>query len=93
MNFRYLEPVILGRYPSSMVNRVGNRLPKFSPAESALVKGSYDFIGINHYTTWYASKNKTNIIGVLLNDSLADSGAITLRMSIDAFSIYWLPDL
>uniref|UniRef100_A0A3Q7ETF5 Uncharacterized protein n=1 Tax=Solanum lycopersicum TaxID=4081 RepID=A0A3Q7ETF5_SOLLC len=41
------------------------------------------FLGINHYTTWYASKNKTNIIGVLLDDSIADSSAITLiRMSL-----------
>lgn len=74
----FLEPVITGNYPSSMRSRVGDRLPKFSAYESALVKGSYDFIGINHYTTWYASNNKTNIIGVLLNDSVADSGAVTL---------------
>lgn len=91
----YLEPVILGRYPSSMVERVGSRLPKFSPTESALVKGSYDFIGINHYTTWYASKNKTNIIGALLNDSVADSGAITLPFKgikpiADRASSVWL---
>ncbi|KAM3324184.1 beta-glucosidase 40 [Capsicum chacoense] len=91
----FLEPVMLGRYPSSMVDRVGSRLPKFSPAESALVKGSYDFIGINHYTTWYASKNKTNIIGVLLNDSVADSGAITLPFKglkpiADRASSIWL---
>lgn len=45
-----------------------------------MLRGAYDFIGINHYTTWYASRDSTNIIGVLLNDTLADSGAITLRM-------------
>uniref|UniRef100_A0A3Q7EA18 Uncharacterized protein n=1 Tax=Solanum lycopersicum TaxID=4081 RepID=A0A3Q7EA18_SOLLC len=50
--FRYLEHVILRRYPSSMVKRLRIQLPKFSSIESALVKGSYNFIGINHYTTW-----------------------------------------
>nr|GMD00400.1 beta-glucosidase 40-like [Ipomoea batatas] len=76
----FLEPVITGDYPRSMRSRVGDRLPKFSAAESALVKGSYDFVGINHYTTWYVTDNKTNIIGIFLNDTTADSGAVTLRM-------------
>jgi beta-glucosidase len=71
---------MFGDYPSSMRSRVGNRLPKFSPSEVALVKGSLDFVGINHYTTFYARNNSTNLIGILLHDSIADSGAITLRM-------------
>ncbi|KAA8532913.1 hypothetical protein F0562_032970 [Nyssa sinensis] len=74
----FIEPLIFGDYPSSMKSRLGSRLPKFSKDESALLKGSLDFVGINHYTTFYAKHNSTNIIGVLLNDSLADSGAITL---------------
>ncbi|KAL5723098.1 beta-glucosidase [Ranunculus cassubicifolius] len=74
----FLDPIVFGDYPSSMKSRVGNRLPTFSKAESALVKGSFDFVGINHYTTYYARHNSTNIIGKLLNDSIADSGAITL---------------
>ncbi|KAK4493432.1 hypothetical protein RD792_011596 [Penstemon davidsonii] len=76
----FIEPLILGDYPSSMRTRVASRLPSFSKIESTLLKGSFDFIGINHYTTWYASNNNINIVGVLLNDSLADSGASTLRM-------------
>ncbi|GAU47537.1 hypothetical protein TSUD_94420, partial [Trifolium subterraneum] len=62
----------------SMRSRVGNRLPKFTPSEAALVKGSLDFVGINHYTTFYARNSTTNLIGTLLHDSIADSGAITL---------------
>lgn len=77
---RFLEPLITGDYPNSMRSRVGNRLPKFSQAQSLAVKGSFDFIGINHYTTWYAKHNDTNIFGVLLNDTFADMGATTLRM-------------
>lgn len=70
---------MFGEYPSVMRTRVGSRLPKFSSAESTLLKGSLDFVGINHYTTWYA---KNSSIEKVLNDSLADSGALTLRMSL-----------
>lgn len=77
-----MDPLFFGEYPSSMRTRVGDRLPKFSADEAALVKGSLDFVGINHYTTWYAKNNSTNIIGKLLHDTLADSGATTLRKFI-----------
>ncbi|KAG5240183.1 beta-glucosidase [Salix suchowensis] len=77
----FIEPLILGDYPISMRNRVGDRLPKFTKNDAALVKGSLDFVGINHYTTFYARSNDSllrDLVGKVLNDSLADSGAITL---------------
>ncbi|VFQ92253.1 unnamed protein product [Cuscuta campestris] len=91
----FLEPLIKGDYPSSMKSRVGDRLPQFSAAQSALVKGSYDFIGVNHYTTWYASKNKTNILEMLLHDFIADAGSLTLPFKglkpiADKASSIWL---
>ncbi|KAI3467259.1 hypothetical protein Pfo_023922 [Paulownia fortunei] len=70
----FIEPLILGDYPRSMRTRVGSRLPRFSQAQSTQLKGSFDFIGINHYTTWFANETNTNLIGVLHNDS----GASTL---------------
>ncbi|XP_057418437.1 beta-glucosidase 40-like [Lotus japonicus] len=75
----FLDPLMFGDYPSSMRSRVGSRLPKFSPSESASLKGSIDFVGINHYTTFYARHNSSNLIGIVLNDTIADSGAVTLR--------------
>lgn len=33
-----------------MVKQLGDRLPTFTPEEAALVKGSNDFYGMNHYT-------------------------------------------
>ncbi|XP_072981376.1 beta-glucosidase 6 [Typha angustifolia] len=74
----FMDPLFFGDYPDTMRTRVGARLPKFSTDEAALVKGSLDFVGINHYTTYYAKNNSTGIIGFLFNDTLADSGAITL---------------
>ena len=33
---------------------LGSQLPRFSPEEKSLIKGSIDFIGINNYGTLYA---------------------------------------
>lgn len=79
---RFIDPLVFGDYPISMRTRVKNRLPRFTSDEAALIKGSLDFVGINHYTTYYAQKSSTDIIGRLLNDTLADSGAATLRKFI-----------
>ncbi len=38
-----------------MRERVADRLPKFSDRDKALIKGSCDFFGLNHYTTMYAA--------------------------------------
>ncbi|PNX83388.1 beta-glucosidase 24-like protein, partial [Trifolium pratense] len=51
----FLEPLTVGDYPSSMRSLVGSRLPKFSKHQSKLVKGSFDFLGLNYYTSNYAT--------------------------------------
>ncbi|KAF9664890.1 hypothetical protein SADUNF_Sadunf16G0065000 [Salix dunnii] len=51
---RFMDPLTNGDYPRNMHDFVGGRLPKFTPEESESLKGSYDFIGINYYTTYYA---------------------------------------
>lgn len=51
----FTDPVILGDYPAVMRERLGNRLPQFSAEDSARLRGSVDFLGLNHYTTHYAS--------------------------------------
>ncbi|XP_074319408.1 beta-glucosidase 16-like isoform X2 [Silene latifolia] len=49
-----LDPVIYGEYPPLMRKYHGKELPKFTKEEVKLIKGSVDFIGINHYSTSYA---------------------------------------
>uniref|UniRef100_A0A5B7C7Z5 Putative strictosidine beta-D-glucosidase n=1 Tax=Davidia involucrata TaxID=16924 RepID=A0A5B7C7Z5_DAVIN len=51
----FMEPLISGKYPDSMQTLVGSRLPTFEIGQSELVKGSFDFIGMNYYTGKYAS--------------------------------------
>ncbi|KAK4760164.1 hypothetical protein SAY87_023296 [Trapa incisa] len=50
----FMEPFVNGDYPSSMKSLVGDRLPKFTDADKSLVKGAFDFIGINYYSSGYA---------------------------------------
>lgn len=52
---RFMEPLHSGKYPDVMVNKVGKRLPKFPRRQYLMVKGSYDFIGLNYYTAYYAA--------------------------------------
>ncbi|KAK3031397.1 hypothetical protein RJ639_037395 [Escallonia herrerae] len=51
----FIGPLTNGEYPSSMTTRVGNRLPRFAAADINVLKGSFDFIGINYYTGEYAT--------------------------------------
>lgn len=51
----FTAPVTTGDYPPNMRKKVGPRLPKFSHEEFRLIKKSYDFIGVNYYTTFWAT--------------------------------------
>ena len=55
------DPIYFGNYPASMRSQLGDRLPEFSPEESALIQGSNDFYGMNHYTSNYI-KHKTGAV-------------------------------
>lgn len=66
-----MDPLTYGKYPKSMRFIVGDRLPKFSEEESKLIKGSYDFIGLNYYTANYATHvpSSSNMIPSYTTDS------------------------
>ncbi|CAG9333783.1 unnamed protein product [Blepharisma stoltei] len=50
----FADPQVFGRYPTEMSELItGNRLPTFTPEQSALLKGSYDFLGLNYYASGY----------------------------------------
>ncbi|RXH99528.1 hypothetical protein DVH24_021330 [Malus domestica] len=56
----FMEPLTSGQYPHSMQVLVKERLPKFTQEESKLIKGSFDFVGMNYYTTHYSSDQPHN---------------------------------
>lgn len=51
----YADPIWLGDYPASMREICGDRLPTFTDEEKALVKGSSEFFGLNHYSSGYVA--------------------------------------
>lgn len=58
---RLVNPLIYGDYPDIMTKNGGNRIPVFTPAESKLIKGSFDFFGLNHYTPLYVKDNPSSL--------------------------------
>ncbi|KAI0014028.1 glycoside hydrolase family 1 protein [Xylariaceae sp. FL0662B] len=56
----FADPIYFGKYPDSMRKQLGDRLPEFTPEELALVKGSNDFYGMNHYTADYVKHGDGN---------------------------------
>ncbi|GLT36956.1 hypothetical protein SLA2020_113010 [Shorea laevis] len=70
----FMDPLNFGEYPESMRRLVGQRLPKFSREQSAMVKSSFDFIGMNYYTAMYAANVPVaNLVNISYStDSLAN---------------------
>lgn len=59
----FVDPLVFGKYPDSMVEYVGERLPEFTYDEKMLfLDYPVDFLGINHYTSLYASNGTTGRI-------------------------------
>ncbi|XP_010553830.1 PREDICTED: beta-glucosidase 32-like [Tarenaya hassleriana] len=61
LDFEYgwhMHPMTYGDYPESMKKILGKRLPRFSHSESRKLKNSYDYVGINYYSTNYAADLK-----------------------------------
>lgn len=62
---------MFGEYPDAMKKNVGSRMPVFTTAESNRIKGSFDFLGVNHYITLYAKDNSSSL-KIIERDFFAD---------------------
>lgn len=72
----YLHPIYHrdGNYPQIVIDRIAkrsalegfrrSRLPSFTSEEVSLIRGSADFLGVNHYTTKIANAISEPEIGV-----------------------------
>lgn len=76
----FLDPLLLGDYPPSMHKLVAERLPEIRPEASRFLKGTLDFVGINHYTTMYARNDRIGIRKLIMQDASTDSGVITTHL-------------
>ncbi|PSS24494.1 Beta-glucosidase, partial [Actinidia chinensis var. chinensis] len=61
----FLHPMTYGDYPMTVQALAGKRVPKFTAEETAMLQKSYDFLGVNYYTAFFASNvmfyNNVNI--------------------------------
>ncbi|GMY38322.1 beta-glucosidase 11-like isoform X27 [Fagus crenata] len=57
----FVDPLVFGDYPDVLKKIVGSRLPAFTYAESSQVKGSFDFLGVNHYNTLSVKDNPSSL--------------------------------
>ncbi|QHO28325.1 hypothetical protein HN51_025827 [Arachis hypogaea] len=91
----YAHPITYGDYPASMRSSVGERLPKFTKSESQMIKGSYDFLGVNYYSTYYAENAAPTTNKSFFTDMLAtlsnDRNGVTLGKSTDLGWLYVYP--
>ncbi len=72
------HPTVYGEYPPSMREILGDRLPEFTDEEAALLKGSADFLGLNHYHThhvWEPEQRDSPYIEQRYFKESADIGA------------------
>ncbi|KAF2293601.1 hypothetical protein GH714_003186 [Hevea brasiliensis] len=53
----WMDPITYGQYPRTVQDLVADRLLNFTVKESQLLKGSYDFLGLQYYTSYYAKPN------------------------------------
>nr|BAO04173.1 hypothetical protein [Delphinium grandiflorum] len=67
-----MNPLVFGDYPEIMKTNVGSRLPSFTKDESKLLKGSFDFIGLNHYFTVYIQDKPRSTRKSNLGDYISD---------------------
>ncbi|MBS0388062.1 MAG: beta-glucosidase [Proteobacteria bacterium] len=50
MNRQYLDPALLGEYPSELPEIFGDAWPEWPSADFKLIRQPLDFIGVNYYT-------------------------------------------
>ncbi|OAY40039.1 beta-glucosidase 13 [Manihot esculenta] len=53
----WMDPLTYGRYPRRVQDLVGDRLLNFTEKETEMLRKSYDFLGLQYYTSYYAKPN------------------------------------
>ncbi|XP_029127123.1 beta-glucosidase 24 [Cajanus cajan] len=92
-----MEPLTKGEYPKNMRALVGSRLPKFNISQARLVKDSFDFIGLNYYSSSYINgvPRQSNAKPSFLTDPLTNTSfernGRPLGLRAASFWIYFYP--
>ncbi|KAG6555728.1 hypothetical protein Mapa_002966 [Marchantia paleacea] len=71
----FLDPLVYGDYAKILKSFAGSILPVFSAEESQLIRQSFDFLGVNHYTSYYVTDKPTDEF-VIASTYFPDSASI-----------------
>ncbi|KAK1318476.1 Beta-glucosidase 22 [Acorus calamus] len=90
-----INPLVFGDYPKIMKERAGSRIPSFTNLQSEQLIESFDFIGINYYTSVYVTDD-INPSETALRDYYKD---MSVKMAVSRnetptseFNPYMFPD-
>ncbi|XP_074358050.1 beta-glucosidase 22-like isoform X2 [Apium graveolens] len=67
----FVNPLMNGDSPDVIKKNAGKKIPSFTKTESLWLKGSLDFVGVNHYASGYI-KDQTINLNVDSRDVMAD---------------------
>eukprot|EP00826_Nyctotherus_ovalis_P065091 TRINITY_DN955_c0_g1_i12.p1 TRINITY_DN955_c0_g1~~TRINITY_DN955_c0_g1_i12.p1 ORF type:complete len:408 (+),score=128.74 TRINITY_DN955_c0_g1_i12:173-1396(+) len=70
----FWNPIMTGDYPEVMKSIVKTRLPAFSDEQKKKVKGSADFLALNHYFSWVTSDGYNRSVNTYNADVNATNG-------------------
>jgi len=91
----FADPIFTGDYPSIIRTLVGDRLPVFTKDQKTLLVGSYDFFGLNHYSTSYGYHvENVSGIGWLADQQAASTyvrGGVIIGPKADSDWLYVVP--
>ncbi|XP_027912093.1 beta-glucosidase 13-like [Vigna unguiculata] len=93
----FMDPLTRGDYPKNMHLLVKSRLPKFTKEHSKLLINSFDFIGINYYTSRYVSDapELRNVRSSYMTDALANLSFVregkTIGLNVASDWLYVYP--
>ncbi|XP_063949487.1 beta-glucosidase 22-like isoform X2 [Daucus carota subsp. sativus] len=86
----FLNPLVHGDYPDVMKKNAETRIPTFTKLESRLVKGSFDFLGLNHYSTIQVEDMSINL-QMDVRDFTEDMAVNLICMLIIQKFSHWVP--
>ncbi|GBF91257.1 beta-glucosidase [Raphidocelis subcapitata] len=85
------DPAYFGDYPASMRAAMGAALPKFTPEQSAMLKGSMDYFAVNFYCGYFVKAPKPGSALPFETSSKGPDGEWVGEPS-DSFWLFRTPD-
>lgn len=85
----FAEPLLTGRYPATMVERLGPRLQPLPEAYHG--RAFIDFFSLNHYTSFLVSENRNEVYD-FFHDPQTNYHTIPYHARSDSYWLYSVPE-